>query len=695
MKSFAPITSLIILLLSFAHTGRMTAETWEDIYQTNPNVANCQKGVILETERVKVTNEINKIRTIHGLPPIAYDMEKEPNTQQGALMCTANNTINHTPPSSWYCFTSDGYDGTENSNLFMQWSMPGSPLISSIISIISWMIDDNTESLGHRLAIINPFITKVSFGRVDGTPKTDNKYFTSGMALYYTSEYSKSIDVDFIAYPYHNYPPEYVKKDWFLSFSAFYDKSKWFNNNNVDISSVKIEVIPEGSTKSLNTHSFGKSNNWGSVGNCLRWKTDNLQDEVKYTVNIKGLVVNGESKDYTYWFKITSTGSVDVPKAPVLTKPANNATGQKYNVSFAWSSAVGAKEYKIQLSKSDSFGSMVFERDQATTTYDYTGLEPNTTYYWRVQAKNTAGSSPWSNVFSFKTGSFTPPPAAPQLSKPDDDAKNTEIDIDFSWQSSAGATSYKLQLSEDEDFETVYEEYTTNKTTYKITKLAHDTKYYWHVAAINTAGQGQWSATRSITTKVDNTGMPAMPVLSAPANKTTGLATSVKLEWSKAENATEYYLQVGYDIDFVNTVFDDIVSNNYHQLASLKNNTTYYWRVMARNSKGSSDLTETWRFTVGVAEVRDNIFENREIMTNFPNPFGESTVIKFKLENSCQATLTLFDAIGNPLKVLINGFMESGEYNIPFESTTLPQGIYYYQLRAGGKVYTNKMEIIK
>lgn len=695
MKSFATLTGIICIILLQSQISKLNADTWEDVYQTNPNVASCQKGMILESERVKVTNEINKIRTIHGLAPIAYDMVKEPNTQQGALMCTANNTINHKPPSSWYCFTDDGYEGTDNSNLFMQWSMPGSQLISSLQSIVSWMIDDNTESLGHRLAIINPFITKVSFGRVDGTSRIDDKFFTTGMALYYTSEYSKSIDVDFVAYPYHSYPPEYIDKDWFLSFSAFYDKNSWYNNTNVDITSVKIEVIPEGSTKSLNTHSYGKSNNWGSVGNCLRWKTDNLQEEIKYTVNIKGLVVNGESKDYTYWFKITSTGSVDLPKAPVLTKPTNNATGQKYNVSFIWSSAIGATEYKIQLSKSDSFGTTVFERDQATTSYDYAGLEPNTTYYWRVQAKNSAGSSPWSSVFTFKTGSFTPPPSAPQLSKPDDDAKNTEIDIDFSWQVSSGATSYKLEISEDEDFETVYEEYTTNKTTYKVTKLAHDTKYYWHVAAVNTAGQGAWSATRSITTKVDNSGMPAMPVLSAPANKTSGLGTTVKLEWSKAENATEYYLQVATDIDFVNSIFDETVANNYHTLTSLKNNTSYYWRVMSMNSKGVSEQTETWRFTVGVADVAGTVYENREILTNFPNPFGESTVIKFKLEISGQATLSLFDAIGNKIKVLADGFLDMGEYSIPFESSGLPQGVYYYQLRAGGRIYTNKMEIIK
>lgn len=696
MKRIYPITGIIILvMLVLAPIGKLTAETWEEIYQTNPDVASCNKGMILESERVKVTNDINRLRTIHGLAPVSYDMEKEPNTQQGSLMCAANNTINHTPPSSWFCFTQDGYDGTANSNLFMQWGMKGSALISSLQSILNWMIDDNTESLGHRLAIINPFVKKVSFGRVDGVPKSDDSRFVTGMALYYTSEYANSIDVDYVAYPYHNYPPEYVNKDWFLSFSAFYDKGSWSNNTNVDITGVKIEVIPEGSTNSLNTHSFGKSNNWGSVGNCLRWKTDNLQEEIKYTVNIKGLIVNGESKDYTYWFKITSTGTVDIPKAPVLVKPSNNATGQKYNVYLSWNMAVGAAEYTIQLSKSASFDPTVFEKTLSSTSLDYAGLEPNTTYYWRALAKNTAGQSPWSTVFTFKTGNFTPPPSAPALSKPDDDARNTEIDIDLSWQASAGATSYKIELSEDEDFETVYEDHTSNKTTFKITKLTHDTKYYWHVAAVNTAGQGAWSTTRSFTTKVDNSGMPAMPTLSSPANAASGLTTTVKLEWSKAENAEEYYLQVATDIDFVNTVFDETVKNNYHTLTSLKMNTIYYWRVLSMNSKGSSELTNTWRFIVGTSGVGESVFENREILSNYPNPFGETTIITFKVLNAGNISLALYDAIGNLVKVISNGYMEPGDYRIPMESSALPQGVYYYQLRTTDRVYTNKMEIIK
>ncbi len=881
----------IFALACFLTSGAILADTWTDVYETNPDVANCSKGLIKETVRTTILNEVNRLRAIHGIPAVTYDMVKEPNTQQGALMCTANNTINHTPPSSWYCYTSDGYNGTENSNLYMLWQMPGSVLPSSVSSITSWMIDSNTPELGHRLAIINPFVKKISFGRVDGTPKASSSNFVTAMALYYRAEYATSIDVDFVAYPYQNYPPEHVDKSYYLCFSAFYDKNQWWNNTNVDISQVQIQVFPEGSSTSLNCHDFGQSKNWGSVGNCLRWKTDGLQNEVKYTVVIKKLLVNGVSKEYTYWFKITSTGTIQPPATPVLVSPADGATKVPYSVALDWNSSIGAVKYKLQLSKSNDFNSNVIDDSTLETIYNYSGLESNTTYYWRVRAVNSAGSSAFSAPFSFKTATFVPPPAAPVLISPENNLANAGIDQTMLWYASKGADDYKLQISKFEDFSTINKEYKTSDTSYEVKGLNYETKYYWRVAASNETGQGSWSEKRNFTTSKEVSEPPAMPVLLYPLNGTNNVGAAITLEWQVATRAQNYYLQVSKNPEFSSFVAEKLITTNTHKLTDLESNTTYYWRIGAYNNVGTSGFCTGWQFTtssnllapeppvltepqnkatkqpttltikwaaqngatqyhIQVSKTADfssdididrtvqsnsadisglangtvyywriatvnaaggegpfcaswffttaasapnvpllyypennstdvprdpefkwyslgagyvyelmvadtnifddptvseeylsdtsymsnpllpqknywwkvraygsgvygewstiwqfrtglgthsveTIFEDRASLNNYPNPFGLSTTIKFKVVQPGNVSLKLYDAIGNEVRVLAQGYHESGDYQLLMESTGLPQGVYFYRLVTADRIYTNMLEIIR
>jgi len=135
-------------------------------------VPSCQEGALTTAEKEYVLEYVNFIRYLHNLKPVVYDYGGDVKAQKAALIQVANGQLSHTPPTSWNCYSQDGYDGSENSNLHLQWGISEGQQIDSRVSIVGWMLDNMSQNAqdrcGHRRAIINPFVTSISFGRVDG-----------------------------------------------------------------------------------------------------------------------------------------------------------------------------------------------------------------------------------------------------------------------------------------------------------------------------------------------------------------------------------------------------------------------------------------------------------------------------------------------------------------------------------------------
>jgi len=99
---------------------------------------------------------------------------------------------------------------------------------------------------------------------------------------------------------------------------------------------------------------------------------------------------------------------------------------------------------------------------------------------------------------------------------------------------------------------------------------------------------------------------------------------------------------------------------------------------------------------VGV-EYRDEeiIPANFNLYQNYPNPFNPSTKISWQTPEGSWQTLKVYDVLGNEIATLINEYRPSGNYEIEFDATDLPSGIYLYQLKAGSFVETKKMAFMK
>ena len=180
-----------------------------------------------------------------------------------------------------------------------------------------------------------------------------------------------------------------------------------------------------------------------------------------------------------------------------LIAPANLSTNQNFSsIAFDWADAFGASTYEIEI---DLINSFPFPQTFSSSTSNYTAnnLIPNTQYFWRVRASDGTNWGSFSNVWSFTTNSLE----NFSLISPTANSTNQEYaNLIMNWTDNIGASNYELHIDTTQDFTTSPLTFTTVNSSYTVTLLP-STTYYWKVRAANGTNWGQWTSTRSFTTK--------------------------------------------------------------------------------------------------------------------------------------------------------------------------------------------------
>jgi uncharacterized protein (DUF1501 family) len=71
----------------------------------------------------------------------------------------------------------------------------------------------------------------------------------------------------------------------------------------------------------------------------------------------------------------------------------------------------------------------------------------------------------------------------------------------------------------------------------------------------------------------------------------------------------------------------------------------------------------------------------------FPNPFREGATIRFYSQGEW-ARLSVFNSLGNEIRVLVNNRLPAGQHDFRFDANGLPSGNYYFRLQLGGRQRT-------
>jgi hypothetical protein len=128
--------------------------------------------------------------------------------------------------------------------------------------------------------------------------------------------------------------------------------------------------------------------------------------------------------------------------------------------------------------------------------------------------------------------------------------------------------------------------------------------------------------------------------------------------------------------------------------ATVEAGKTYTYRLRSVDYDGTiHDYAQT--VSVEVREpVQARVYEYA-LEQNYPNPFNPTTTIRYSLKETGKVSLRVYDVMGREVKVLVDGVQGAGEYSVVMDATGLSSGVYVYQLRAGGYVFTRKMMLVK
>jgi hypothetical protein len=295
--------------------------------------------------------------------------------------------------------------------------------------------------------------------------------------------------------------------------------------------------------------------------------------------------------------------SATAPPAPVASSATSiSSTGFSAN----WATSSGAIEYFLDVSTNSGFTSFVSGYNNLSlgniTSEPVSGLTGSTTYYYRVRAGNSAGTSGNSNTITVTTSAGVTIPAAPVAAAA---TSITSTGFTSNWAASSGATAYYLDVSTSSSFSTFVSGYNNlsvgNVLSKAITGLTASTTYYYRVRASNSAGTSGNSNIITVTTSAGVI-IPAAPVAAAATSiSSTGFTSN----WAASSGATAYYLDVSTSSSFSSFVtgYNNLSVGNVltNGVTGLAASTNYYYRVRASNSAGTSGNSNTIAATTSAA----------------------------------------------------------------------------------------------
>ncbi len=305
----------------------------------------------------------------------------------------------------------------------------------------------------------------------------------------------------------------------------------------------------------------------------------------------------------------------------------------------------------------------------------------------------------------------------------------TQTSATLNWGGVSGATSYNLQwkVSTSSTWTTVSG---LTAVSYNLANLTAGTTYNFQVQAVCGGSTGTYSAPASFTTtsgggggctdqyEPNNTRNTAKSI---PVNTsfTAQIKTATDADWYKFGNTTTQKhfklelttLPADYDMKLYrngsllavsenpNTTDEIIVYNN----GSVS--TTYYAHIYGYN--GAFNGTQCYTFiarrsaspyrTDGSTDGPEEVLEIPVVFENagfgiFPNPAFSLVTVEVPMQNESDVQVSVMDPAGK-VALQQNARMSKGDNQMNFDVNSLPNGVYFVQVRTGETVKTRKLVV--
>ena len=283
-------------------------------------------------------------------------------------------------------------------------------------------------------------------------------------------------------------------------------------------------------------------------------------------------VITDENNTY-FWNQYPVSATDFDPNAPL--PPAAPTVTMTYSDSgkpkLTWNAVSGATSYRVFRSESRGTGYSLLGTTTATS-YTNTGAAVGKTYYYRVKAVNSVGTSGYSNIVSGKAK--TAAPAAPSVTAGNSSTGKPQL----TWKAVSGAVKYEVYRStrQNSGYSLLG---TTTSTSYVNTGASTGTTYYYRVKAVNRDGMA--SGYSNIVSGKAKAAAPAAPSVTA-GNSSTG---KPRLTWKAVSGATSYRIYRSESRGTGYSLLGTTSSTSYVNTGAAAGK-TYYYRVKAVNRDG-------------------------------------------------------------------------------------------------------------
>jgi hypothetical protein len=217
---------------------------------------------------------------------------------------------------------------------------------------------------------------------------------------------------------------------------------------------------------------------------------------------------------------------------------------------------------------------------------------------------------------------------------------------------------------------------------------------------VNSMGDTLWTKGYSVNAldglmAIDKTDDNGFVILPGEINGMYGAIEVLKID----EGGNVVYVDtIGYNHTNTATCYtkgNDILSigaNDYLTLGDGKIQNNSFWNLLITRKGGHltvlTDVEEDEEITFSQPT-------DYQLFQNYPNPFNPITIIRYSIPQTGNVKLVIYDILGRKVKTLIDEFKSTGTYEISFDAGSLASGVYFYQLKAGEFIQTNKMILLR
>ena len=98
---------------------------------------------------------------------------------------------------------------------------------------------------------------------------------------------------------------------------------------------------------------------------------------------------------------------------------------------------------------------------------------------------------------------------------------------------------------------------------------------------------------------------------------------------------------------------------------------------------------------IGIKLISNGTPKEYSLSQNYPNPFNPTTKIKFDIPRSGDVKLVIYDILGREVTTLVNQDLKPGVYEVEWNASNKPSGVYFYKLTTADFTETKRMVLIK